>query len=121
MTYPIVPLLTAACDTAAGMVAVSAAWPRWHLAALALLAASKAHLLAVLALLVAAAARPSISRAEWTALRQLFNDTGGAAGHWANATGWDVGEYGRMRMHTQQRQTVELELVLYCDRCITIM
>ena len=45
--------------------------------------------------MAAAAARPGISRAEWAALRQFFNDTGGAAGHWANATGWDVGEYER--------------------------
>ena len=66
---------------------------RWHLAVLALLAASKAHLFALLALVAVAAARPGISRAEWAALRQLFNDTGGAAGHWANATGWDVVEY----------------------------
>ena len=51
--------------------------------------------LVVLLLLLAAGvvARPSIGIGEWTALRQFFNDTGGAAGAWHNATGWNVSDY----------------------------
>ena len=44
-------------------------------------------------LVVLVVARPSISVVEWTALRQFFNDTGGAAGAWHNATGWNVSDY----------------------------
>ena len=47
----------------------------------------------VVSMNAAADARPSVTFAEWTTLRRLFNETGGANGSWRNATGWNVSEY----------------------------
>eukprot|EP00937_MAST-01D_sp_MAST-1D-sp2_P003855 g3855.t1 len=44
-------------------------------------------------IVVARPANSSLSRAEWHVLRQLFLDTGGGEGAWANATGWNVSAY----------------------------